>query len=210
MEDLICNQGLSLIAEDIFSLADISDLLVCQQVCQSWQNFLKKTKKIWVKSFQRSKLDFQSIQKLDKNTIYGELWLETIIGIEKNGDIQDIIELSQMFNFVETLYPAEDLNLISPLDFICSYGSVNMFKVLLKYGKVEFQDDCIQILISAVTTGNEELVQHIATKIQNVEHFPEDLRSLLQVGTYSLIFAKLFTYLLIQHFRYPKLFGRPK
>ena len=117
MEDFINNQGLSLISEDIFSLVDISDLINCMKVCKLWQKYLIKGKKIWIRSLQHSKYDLQSIQKLDKNTRNGEIWLQTFSDIEKNGDITDIIELSKIFNLVDTLYPAEDYNSIGERNF---------------------------------------------------------------------------------------------
>ena len=89
--------------------------------------------------------------------------------------------MAEIFNFMETVYPAEIYTSISPLDFAYSYGSVNMFELLLKYDKTDFQNDCIQILISAVTTGNVEIVEYIALKIQGMDHTHQDLRCLLQV-----------------------------
>ena len=47
-EIFVRSQGLQHIAENIFGRLDLQSLLTCQIVCQSWNQFIKDEKSLWL------------------------------------------------------------------------------------------------------------------------------------------------------------------
>ena len=47
-EIFVRSQGLQHIAENIFSRLELQSLLTCQIVCQSWNQFIKDEKSLWL------------------------------------------------------------------------------------------------------------------------------------------------------------------
>ena len=85
-EIFVRSQGLQHIAENIFGRLDLQSLLTCQIVCQSWNQFIKDEKSLWLPHLRHLK-DGEMINvnyllvRLSGETIYEQNWEKNVFAI---------------------------------------------------------------------------------------------------------------------------------
>ena len=123
------------IAQNIFSNLDIQDLLNCRLVCKTFNNLLMNDHKLWKNLLESYAKTFTNLTPLNPG------WKEISEKIENDGDIFEIIQISEVFSTLIKDGSRHYMNEEFPWLYILEkFENIHHLKIFNKYKLVKASD----------------------------------------------------------------------